>query len=51
MNTFPIMLGVLCVLALGYRYYSTFIAAKALVLDDSGDRFGLEATGGAPGAS
>jgi carbon starvation protein len=34
MNTFPIMLGVLCVLALGYRYYSAFIAAKALVLDD-----------------
>jgi len=34
-NTFPVMLGVLCVLAIGYRYYSAFIAAKALVLDDT----------------
>src|SRR5271157_2785323 len=34
MNTFPIMLATLCVFALGYRYYSAFIAAKVLVLDD-----------------
>jgi len=34
MNTFPIMLGALCVYALAYRYYSAFITAKALVLDD-----------------
>src|SRR5271166_4585314 len=34
MNTFPIMLGTLCVFALGYRYYSAFIAAKVLALDD-----------------
>jgi len=34
MNTFPVMLGALCVFALGYRYYSAFIAAKALELDD-----------------
>ncbi len=34
MNTFPIMLGTLCVFALAYRYYSAFIAAKVLVLDD-----------------
>ena len=34
MNTFPILLGALCVYALGYRYYSAFIAAKALALDD-----------------
>ena len=34
MNTFPIMLGALCIYALAYRYYSAFIAAKALVLDD-----------------
>jgi carbon starvation protein len=34
MNTFPIMLGTLCVFAIGYRYYSAFIAAKVLVLDD-----------------
>jgi carbon starvation protein len=29
------MLGALCVLAIAYRYYSAFIAAKALVLDDT----------------
>jgi carbon starvation protein len=34
MNTLPVMLGALCVFALGYRYYSAFIAAKALELDD-----------------
>ena len=34
MNTFPVLLGALCVYALAYRYYSAFIAAKALVLDD-----------------
>ncbi|NWG00313.1 MAG: carbon starvation protein A [Thermoanaerobaculaceae bacterium] len=33
MNAFPIMVGALCVLALGYRFYSAFIAAKALALD------------------
>ena len=35
MNALPIMLGALCVYALGYRYYSAFIAAKVLALDDS----------------
>jgi len=34
MNTFPIMLGALCVYALAYRYYSAFLAAKVAVLDD-----------------
>src|SRR6202158_1604010 len=34
MNTFPILLGSLCVYALAYRYYSAFIAAKAMMLDD-----------------
>jgi carbon starvation protein len=34
MNTFPVMIGALLVFALGYRYYSAFIAAKALELDD-----------------
>ena len=34
MNTFPILLGALCVYALAYRYYSAFIAAKVLALDD-----------------
>jgi carbon starvation protein len=34
MNTFPLLLTALCIYALGYRYYSAFIAAKALTLDD-----------------
>jgi carbon starvation protein len=34
LNTFPILLGALCLYALAYRYYSAFIAAKALALDD-----------------
>jgi carbon starvation protein len=34
MNTFPVLLGALCVYALAYRYYSAFIAARALALDD-----------------
>jgi len=34
MNTFPILLGALCVYAIAYRYYSAFIAAKAMSLDD-----------------
>jgi carbon starvation protein len=33
-NTFPILLGALCVYALAYRYYSALIAARALALDD-----------------
>ena len=35
MNTFPVLLGTLCIFALAYRFYSAFIAAKVLVLDDS----------------
>ncbi|MEW5976694.1 MAG: carbon starvation protein A [Acidobacteriota bacterium] len=35
MNALPLMFGVLCVLAIAYRYYSAFIATKVLVLDDS----------------
>jgi len=34
MNTLPVIVGTLCVFALFYRYYSAFLAAKALVLDD-----------------
>ena len=34
MNTLPILLGALCIYALAYRYYSAFLAAKAMVLDD-----------------
>jgi carbon starvation protein len=33
MSALPLMIGVLCVLAIAYRYYSAFIAAKALALD------------------
>src|ERR1051325_9347097 len=35
MSALPIMIGVLCVLAIAYRYYSAFIAAKVMALDDS----------------
>ena len=35
MNALPLMLGVLCVIAIAYRYYSAFIATKVLILDDS----------------
>src|SRR5256885_5061197 len=35
MNALPIMVGALCVIAIAYRYYSAFIAAKVLALDDS----------------
>lgn len=35
MSALPIMIGALCVLAIAYRYYSAFIAAKVLALDDS----------------
>jgi carbon starvation protein len=35
MNALPIIVGALCVLAIAYRYYSAFIAAKVLALDDS----------------
>jgi carbon starvation protein len=34
MNTLPVLLGALCVFALAHRYYSAFIAARALALDD-----------------
>ena len=34
-NAVPILIGVLCVYAIAYRYYSAFIAAKVLALDDS----------------
>ncbi len=31
----PLLLGVLCLLAIAYRYYSAFLAAKVAALDDS----------------
>ena len=35
MNAVPIVIGTLLVLALAYRYYSAFLAAKVLALNDS----------------
>ncbi|MBF0491666.1 MAG: carbon starvation protein A [Deltaproteobacteria bacterium] len=35
MNALPIVIGTICIFTLAYRYYSAFIAAKVLVLDDS----------------
>src|SRR5262245_35713930 len=34
MHALPLMLGAMGLLAIAYRYYSAFIAAKVLVLDD-----------------
>jgi len=34
LNALPLMVAVLCVLAIGYRYYSAFLAAKVCTLDD-----------------
>ncbi len=34
-NAMWLMIGVLCVMALAYRYYSAFLAAKVLMLDDA----------------
>src|SRR5579863_1572825 len=35
LRAMPLMLGVLCVMAIAYRYYSAFLAAKVAALDDS----------------
>ena len=35
LNAVPILIAVLCIYAIAYRYYSAFIAAKVLALDDS----------------
>lgn len=35
MHAMPLMIGVLCCLAIAYRYYSAFLAAKVAVLDDA----------------
>jgi carbon starvation protein len=34
-NAFYVLVGALCIYAIAYRYYSAFIAAKVLALDDS----------------
>jgi carbon starvation protein len=35
MHALPLMIAVLCVLAIAYRYYGAFLAAKVCVLDDT----------------
>jgi carbon starvation protein len=35
MHAMPLLLGALCCLAIAYRYYSAFLAAKVAALDDS----------------
>jgi carbon starvation protein len=35
LHAMPVLLGALCVLAVAYRYYSAFLAAKVAALDDS----------------
>ncbi|HKG11950.1 MAG TPA: carbon starvation CstA family protein [Pyrinomonadaceae bacterium] len=35
MNALPIIVGALCVMAIAYRYYSAFLAAKVLALDSN----------------
>jgi carbon starvation protein len=35
LHAMPLLIVVLCVLAIAYRYYSAFLAAKVAVLDDS----------------
>src|SRR5271156_3659248 len=34
LRAMPLLLGVLCILAIAYRYYSAFLAAKVAMLDD-----------------
>jgi len=35
LRAMPVLLGALCILAIAYRYYSAFLAAKVAALDDS----------------
>ena len=35
MHAAPIVITALCVSAIAYRYYSAFLAAKVMVIDDS----------------
>ena len=34
MSAMPLMIAVLCAMAIAYRYYSAFLAAKVATLDD-----------------
>src|SRR5256714_4117319 len=35
MSAMPVMIAVLCLMAIAYRYYSAFLASRVAVLDDS----------------
>ena len=35
LRAMPVMLGVLCILAIAYRFYSAFLAAKVAAFDDT----------------
>src|SRR5438876_592431 len=35
LRAMPVLLGALCILAIAYRYYSAFLAARVAALDDS----------------
>ena len=35
MNALPLIIAALCIMAIAYRYYSAFIAAKVVALDDN----------------
>jgi carbon starvation protein len=35
LNTLPLLIVIVCVFAIGYRYYSAFLAARVLALDDA----------------
>jgi len=35
MTAMPLMVGVLCAMAIAYRYYSAFLTARVAALDDS----------------
>src|SRR5438270_13386052 len=35
LHAMPLLLGVLCILAIAYRYYSAFLAARVAALDDA----------------
>ena len=34
MNALPLLIGAICILTVGYRYYSAFLAARVFALDD-----------------
>src|SRR4029450_10089793 len=46
MSAMPIMIGVLCLMAIAYRYYSAFLAAKVAALDDTRETPAVRLTAG-----